>query len=925
MPLKGKTSQQTSSAPGSRWWKFDFHTHTPASSDYREMGVNEDDWLKAAMSAGLDCVAVTDHNSGEWIDRLKAKNAELREQSQQPEWYRALHIFPGVEITVGDSSSRVHLLAIFNADRNSQAITAVLGACGIKNGFGDGNNTATSKSFLDVIQAIKGSGGIAIPAHIDGARGLLDGKKSLTLELKKSLEAVFAAEFCDPDKFDTAPNDLKAEIERLAKVAGSDAHLPGDIGKYTSWIKMGGPSIMSLQFALSEHAFYVKNQTEDPNLDPDIYLTRLVIENMNMCGHIHGQPFVTDFNPHFNSLIGGRGTGKSTLVESIRLAARCDRPLHDGSRTTEKVERFARLSGEKGVMLEDTEILLELRRRGAAYQLRWRKDGNGSALDERQNGTWVPVEAGNVRERFPVSIFSQKQIEELASDPHGLLDIIDRTPEINRAEWQTRWDNAASQFFQLKERERDLSRRLAEEQQIRVKLADVEKDLKQYEEKGHGAILKNYQKRTQQWNGLPRKEDFDTISRQISDMTPALSLPDFPAHLFDADDDARDEIQLIHERAVHELQTVAGQLRKLSLDVTSISKRWESANSESEFTAAYRQSVAAYDALVEEYAEKQSQLNIATYGEWVNLRNQAQQQLREMDSVRNDMETTRKQIALLNGQFKTLRDELLDKRARFVESVIGSNPYVRMEFVQFGDVSTLERDYRDLLELEEGRFGSSVYEPENERSILYPLIQRERSVTDRQSLTDLLVKIKTRTLDIAKGISHAADPRFDARLIRLLNEKPPSLDRFEIWFPEDLLRVKYSPAAPGSHFTDLENGSAGQKASAILAFLLSHGCEPLIIDQPEDDLDNALIYDLIVKQIHENKNCRQLIIATHNPNIVVNGDAELVTALKFINGQIQVDCQGGLGEPKVRDVVCAIMEGGREAFDNRYKRITLEG
>jgi ABC-type lipoprotein export system ATPase subunit len=139
-----------------------------------------------------------------------------------------------------------------------------------------------------------------------------------------------------------------------------------------------------------------------------------------------------------------------------------------------------------------------------------------------------------------------------------------------------------------------------------------------------------------------------------------------------------------------------------------------------------------------------------------------------------------------------------------------------------------------------------------------------------------------------------------------------------------MLRVKYSKHPSSGKFDDLEKGSAGQKAAAILAFLLSHGSEPLIIDQPEDDLDNALIYDLIVSQIHENKGRRQLIIVTHNPNIVVNGDSELVHILKFEKGQVQIDHQGGLEEANIREAICTIMEGGRKAFDKRYKRITLE-
>ena len=93
------------------------------------------------------------------------------------------------------------------------------------------------------------------------------------------------------------------------------------------------------------------------------------------------------------------------------------------------------------------------------------------------------------------------------------------------------------------------------------------------------------------------------------------------------------------------------------------------------------------------------------------------------------------------------------------------------------------------------------------------------------------------------------------------------------------------------------------------------------MDQPEDDLDNALVSELVVDQVRSNKSRRQIIVVTHNPNIVVNGDAELVLPMTFSNGQIQQLDAGGLQERAVRQRVCDIMEGGRDAFRQRYKRI----
>jgi ABC-type cobalamin/Fe3+-siderophores transport system ATPase subunit len=140
------------------------------------------------------------------------------------------------------------------------------------------------------------------------------------------------------------------------------------------------------------------------------------------------------------------------------------------------------------------------------------------------------------------------------------------------------------------------------------------------------------------------------------------------------------------------------------------------------------------------------------------------------------------------------------------------------------------------------------------------------------------------------------------------------------WFPDDKVRVEYRRDST-QKFESLERASAGQKTSAILSFLLAHGDEPLLLDQPEDDLDNALVYSLVVKQIRANKSRRQIIVVTHNPNIVVNGDAELVLPMEYKNGAIHLVDAGGLQQRAVREKICAIMEGGKDAFRQRYKRI----
>lgn len=165
--------------------------------------------------------------------------------------------------------------------------------------------------------------------------------------------------------------------------------------------------------------------------------------------------------------------------------------------------------------------------------------------------------------------------------------------------------------------------------------------------------------------------------------------------------------------------------------------------------------------------------------------------------------------------------------------------------------------------------------------------------------------------------------RFNNYLKRESERMPELLDRVLVWFPEDGLNIEYSRTGNGDDFQPIGQASAGQRAAAMLAFLLAHGEEPLVLDQPEDDLDNHLIYELIVRQIREQKIRRQIIVVTHNANVVVNGDAEMVHVLDFHN-QCIIRQKGSLQQDAMRAEVCRVMEGGREAFDLRYRRLGME-
>ncbi len=114
--------------------------------------------------------------------------------------------------------------------------------------------------------------------------------------------------------------------------------------------------------------------------------------------------------------------------------------------------------------------------------------------------------------------------------------------------------------------------------------------------------------------------------------------------------------------------------------------------------------------------------------------------------------------------------------------------------------------------------------------------------------------------------------------------------------------------------------STGQKNTAILSLLLAWGSGPVIVDQPEDELDSEFLFQDLVPMLRKAKLQRQLIIVTHNANIPVNADAELVYALRAENGHGVCLAQGGLDNDDVSKAVLNVMEGSKEAFLRRKEK-----
>lgn len=423
---------------GSKWWKFDFHTHSPASCDYGkgEAALKQRtprEWLVDFMRAGIDCVAVTDHNSGEWLEKLKQELANLN--TEQPPDYRPLHLFPGVEIS---ANGNIHLLAIFSAEKNGQEISSLLGAVGYSGKFGH-TDCCTTKSATGVIDEIAQKGGIAIPAHVDQPTGLFHDARGVTLHQVLQNANWFAMEVIDPANPKPALyTDLKLHH---AEVLGTDAHLPTEAGTKYTWVKMTRPDLAGLRLALLDGSLSLQRSDQmlgDPNGHAALVIESIEIRNARYMGH--GQPLEVKLNPWLNAIIGSRGTGKSSVLEFLRIAFRREDELFGKLKEDfAEFKKIPRNRDDRGLLTEQTHIQAIYRKDGVRYQIQWDQVSTLEAIQEQQaDGSWKIV-AGDVRRRFPIRIYSQKQIFELANRPGALLRVVDDAPEVDRASWEEKW------------------------------------------------------------------------------------------------------------------------------------------------------------------------------------------------------------------------------------------------------------------------------------------------------------------------------------------------------------------------------------------------------------------------------------------------------------------------------------------------------
>lgn len=908
--------------PGSKWWRVDFHTHTPFSKD-AYLGndlVTPREWLLAHMDEGIDAVVVSDHNGGGWIEGLKAELNTLR--AEKPQGFRELYLFPGVEIT---TSQNVHVLVILDSSSPATDISRILQVARYR-GVEGCHETAADSAIFPFIEEIQSQGipCLVIPAHANGKKGILE--DSVPFDTRKKIfshSSIYALE-CQHSKNEDWDLKIYGVTDKgFATVYGSDSHKAEEIGRRTTWVRMQSPTLDGLRIALLDGKTSVKEYIRgqpDPGPNSPYFIERVVISETKFIGR--RSPQEIRFNPAFNAIIGGRGTGKSSILELIRTATKRGSTLRQddndyGRNYRDLIDEITLSAREL-----DPKVAVDYRQHGQTFRMVWKAlppsyelfsiaaDGSAAAVTEQ--GVWS--------ERFPLRIFSQKQLYAFKEHTGPLLEEIDSTPEVSGADWERNWENKVAEFIQLSSQIHKLKGEVGEQSDLKAKLEDLQRQIDVLEKAGHKQVLRELSLRRRQRGEIDRWEEIiEDFGRTVEETATRLEIPSLNLSRFPDEDGKQQDFYAeteLEERAAAVKSGFDGDLdalQKLSASIKERIGKWEESLALSPWETARLQSEKSYGELIENLQGK-GEAKPEQYGELVQSRQLLKKRLDTLSSKSDLLEKAKEERKALYLLLRDERSVISVRRKSFLDNLFSQDANLRATLVTCGDVGSGILELRSLLARNAG-----VADAEFESFVKY--LENAATNEDRLGRIDLLKMKLIRIANAGHDAGEELPITIRAPFINhLANRTTEDKARLLAWFPPDLLKLRYRKT-PGGSFNDLEKGSPGQVAAAVLAFLLAYGDEPILLDQPEDDLDNRLIYDLIVKEIQTNKLRRQLLIVTHNPNILVNGNADLVIPIEEQSGLASIPITGSLQDPDVRKTVCDIMEGGRQALERRFRRI----
>ena len=693
-----------------------------------------------------------------------------------------------------------------------------------------------------------------------------------------------------------------------------------DLGRATTWVKWATPTSEALRQACLAKESRISHA--EPNL-PSIHITSIDVSNSKFMG-----PITLEINQQYNALIGGRGTGKSTILEYLRWGL-CDQPPE-----SIKGEDIPEYQQKRRMLIEKTLIPF-----GETVQVSFIKNGVPHIIKRKSNthevflkisdGEYELCKEFDVRNLLPIQAYSQKQLSSVGVSEDELKRLVYSPIRQKLNEYKTRFKELSSEIrnsYEINRTKRMINKEIAKDdlelKSLNEQLTQLKKSLKGLSQHDQEIIsshihYENADEKVKTW-----EREIEIVKNDIKQLAERLKA--YPSKL-------ESEI-LLKDKDLEDLRVIESQIGNIFSTI--------------------RDNIASTESLIDKKNEKILEIQ-KLITRWEKIHKEHLVQYERAKKKSSAHENTLEQISKIEIRIKDLRKNLLEKR-----ETISRKGNIEEQFsVLSNDWDKLHSERANIIEeqcsllnsLSSGNLrailgkgqGTKTLEEKMKEVFYGARIQKDRieSLCDRIKKANDSVKEwlgflkeleKLADIDYSEesGVGLPSTPLlvsvgFTTKELIRIAERITNDDWIDLFLVEleDVPVFEYQ--SKESEYIDFSDASAGQQATALMHILLSQEGPPLIIDQPEEDLDNEMVSE-IARLIWKAKTRRQLIFVSHNANIVVNGDAELVVCCRYKIAADQskgsIENQGAIDIPAIKDEITRVMEGGERAFKLRKEK-----
>ena len=845
---------------GCEWVRCDFHLHTRKDKEFKYEGEDNSfikDYICKLEDENIKVAVITNHNKFDLGEYKALKNIANKKE---------ILILPGVELSVKDGKNGVHTLIVFNPDEwvknGENHIDSFLTAAfqGINNR--ENENTCCNWDLNTLLVELEklNKDYFIIFAHIEQKNGLIEECGGGRLQsLAKKHE--FKKRVLGLQKLRT--NDNKTKIKNwfgyeIAYVEGSDPKEIDEIGKGKKcYVKIGEYSFNSLKFSIQNYENRVSNEKMKINHG---YIDSISFQGGKL------DKIQIPLSNELNTLIGIRGSGKSSILEVIRYALGLKVNV-DESYKENLVKNTLGSGGEITLNIID--------KYGNRYELKKIMGEQSFILDQDENDVGISIDSLINNPLY----FGQKDLSDTESGYE--LNLLKKIVGSKISEEQNSMeniildlDNSIRELFQL-----ELIPEKIEE--LNTKKNDLEHKIKILNEKGLEEKLEKQTSYNSDHNKIVNL--VNKVNEFVVNIENAYNGID--KELFKLSDYSRFNEEIL-ENINFTLKNILDSIDRISIEIKGI---YESKNS---LELEKKHFEGKFESLKEEFARIKREINDETldpdnYVKYKKELDEVKENIKSLSKKNNSRKLCISNIRKSIREKNEILKEIFEKYENEIKKINESQNELQIKIEFKGNKNKFIKDLRNNFQ------GTGIKE------------EKFRLLSNKFS--DFISIISDCILNDSNDIKSILTEKEAAKLYDKIKNNYSDLIKNNC---EDLVQIYY-------HNKLLEQHSMGQRASALILFILTQEeSDLIIIDQPEDDLDNQIIYQEVINTIKKKKKDIQFIFATHNANIPVLGDAECVIAMQYDNEKINTNI-GNIDCKNIQQKIVDIMEGGNEAFEKR--------